>query len=216
FGVGMSDKMWAYAVALQLAVAQFPATLLPTAIGLLVGYLYRSDFLQLKSWRISPRVVRLAENWIGPLLGEAKPVRRTNRVLPEPRPATGSRRQAANLNEDEVITTARGSQRRRPAATRTTAPAAAAPQADSEADDARNGADGNGSGMVRQWMSELANGARPVAQGGGTVRAPSESEITILTGMFPDIDREVVLGVLQRSPNIEAAAETLLTAQPAS
>ncbi|KAI0722389.1 hypothetical protein C8T65DRAFT_629198 [Cerioporus squamosus] len=216
FGVGMSDKMWAYAVALQLAVAQFPATLLPTAIGLLVGYLYRSDFLQLKSWRISPRVVRLAENWIGPLLGEAKPVRRTNRVLPEPRPATGSRRQAANLNEDEVITTARGSQRRRPAATRTTAPAAAAPQADSEADDARNRADGNGSGMVRQWMSELANGARPVAQGGGTVRAPSESEITILTGMFPDIDREVVLGVLQRSPNIEAAAETLLTAQPAS
>ncbi|TFK94251.1 hypothetical protein K466DRAFT_580209 [Polyporus arcularius HHB13444] len=198
FGIGMSDKIWAYAVALQLAVAQFPATLLPTAIGLLVGYLYRSDFLQLKSWRISPRVVRFAENWIAPLLGEAKPVRRTNRVLPEPRPLAGSRRQAATLNEDEVITTARSSQRRRSTAGRTAPPAASAPEANTEADDTHNHADGNGSGMVRQWMSELASGVRPIAPGGGTVRAPSESEIAVLTGMFPDIDREVVLGVLQR------------------
>ncbi|RPD66887.1 hypothetical protein L226DRAFT_608168 [Lentinus tigrinus ALCF2SS1-7] len=217
FGVGMSDKIWVYAVAVQLAVAQFPVTLLPTAIGLLVGYLYRSDFLQLKSWRISPRVVRFAVNWLAPLLGEVKPVRRTNRVLPEARPAAGSRQQAANLNEDEVITTARSSQRRRPAATRSTAPAASAPRVPNPgADDTSSGTDGGGGNMVRQWMSELASGARPVAQGGGTVRAPSESEIAILTSMFPDIEREVVLGVLQRSPNIEAAAETLLTAQPAS
>ena len=51
---------------------------------------------------------------------------------------------------------------------------------------------------MRQWMSELASGARPVAQNGATVRAPSEAEIAILTGMFPDLEREVVLGVLQR------------------
>ena len=126
-------------------------------------------------------------------------MRRTNRVLPEPRPATGSRRQAASLNEDEVITTARSSQRRRPASARTTAPVASAePRASSEADDTSGRTNGNGTGVVRQWMSELASGARPVAQGGGTVRAPSETEIAILTGMFPDIDREVVLGVLQR------------------
>ena len=53
--------------------------------------------------------------------------------------------------------------------------------------------------MVRQWMSELASGARPVAQNGATVRAPSEAEIAILTGMFPDLERKVGLGVLQRS-----------------
>ena len=39
----------------QIAQIPFPTKLLPSAIGLLVGYLYRSDFLQLKSWRISPR-----------------------------------------------------------------------------------------------------------------------------------------------------------------
>ena len=55
-----------------------------------------------------------------------------------------------------------------------------------------------GTGVVRQWMSELASGTRPVAHGGGTVRAPGEAEVGLLTGMFPDIEREVVLGVLQR------------------
>lgn len=40
---------------------------------------------------------------------------------------------------------------------------------------------------------------------------PSEAEIETLTAMFPDVGRDVVLGVLQRSANIEIAAETLLS-----
>ena len=65
-------------------------------------------------------------------------------------------------------------------------------------DEPAPGTNVGGGGVVRQWMSELASGARPVAQNGATVRAPSEAEIAILTGMFPDLEREVVLGVLQR------------------
>ncbi|KAI0751069.1 hypothetical protein C8Q80DRAFT_1217935 [Daedaleopsis nitida] len=221
FGVGMSDKVWAYAVAAQLAVSRLPATLLPAAIGVFVGYLYRSDVLQLKSWRISPRALRLAETWIKPLLGDDKPERRTHRVLPDPQAQTDARRRVPTLDEDEVITTARSAPRRSTLATRA-APSTAPPQVGEEdvEGDGLDRADAQdtttGTGVVRQWMSELANGARPVAQGGGTVRVPSESEITILTGMFPDIEREVVLGVLQRSANIEGAAETLIRAQSTS
>lgn len=51
---------------------------------------------------------------------------------------------------------------------------------------------------MRQLMSELRGGTRPNASGEGTVRAPSEFEIQILTAMFPDVGRDVILGVLQR------------------
>ncbi|EJF62338.1 hypothetical protein DICSQDRAFT_58224 [Dichomitus squalens LYAD-421 SS1] len=212
FGVGMSDKIWVYAIAIQLALARLPSTLLPTAVGLFVGYLYRSDFLQLKSWRIPPKAVKLAEDWVKPLLGAEKPLRRTNRVLPGPRAQDGTRgsRRTVNPTDDEVITTARNSNTRRSLGGHN-----AADQAQDRSGTGPN-ASSTGGGMVRQWMSELASGARPVAQGGATVRAPSEGEVAILTGMFPDMDREVVLGVLQRSPSIEAAAETLLASQAAS
>ncbi|TBU33062.1 hypothetical protein BD309DRAFT_971994 [Dichomitus squalens] len=233
FGVGMSDKIWVYAIAIQLALARLPSTLLPTVVGLFVGYLYRSDFLQLKSWRIPPKAVKLAEDWVKPLLGAEKPLRRTNRVLPGPRAQDGTRgsRRAVNPTDDEVITTARNSNTRRSLGTnmrtahsgdsntsRTEALSGGLHAADEAQDRSGAGpnANGMGGGMVRQWMSELASGARPVAQGGATVRAPSEGEVAILTGMFPDMDREVVLGVLQRSPSIEAAAETLLASQAAS
>ena len=147
-------------------------------------------------------------------------MRRTNRVLPEPR-ARGSGARGSggsgggsggrvNLADDEVVTTAPQSNRRRTAAgsmprtARPPVPTAsqeaasdAGPDADGQSEG--GGGDGSGTGVVRQWMAELASGARPVpAQGGGTVRAPREREVAILTGMFPDVEREVLLGVLQR------------------
>ncbi|KZT05568.1 uncharacterized protein LAESUDRAFT_681043 [Laetiporus sulphureus 93-53] len=105
FGVDLSDKIWVYLVAGQLAITRFPASLLPTALGLLSGYLYRSDFLQLKSWRIPHRVQTFAQKWIAPLLGEERPIRRSNRVLPESR--SRRRTDRPTLGEDEVVTTAR-------------------------------------------------------------------------------------------------------------
>ncbi|OBZ70145.1 DSC E3 ubiquitin ligase complex subunit 2 [Grifola frondosa] len=166
-------------------------------------------------WRIPHRVVNFGEAWIKPLLGEGRSIRRTNRVLPEPQTSARRRRTdaAAALDEDEVVTTARSSRSHptRPArGSILNIPGANTPASSNDEGTPESDATG---GVVRQWMSELAGGARPSTGGVGTVRAPSESEIQILTGMFPDVGREVILGVLQRSPNIEAAAETLLSSQ---
>ncbi|KAI0832709.1 hypothetical protein BC628DRAFT_1441792 [Trametes gibbosa] len=198
FGVGMSDKVWVYAIAAQLAISQFPAKLLPAAVGLLAGYLYRSDLLQLKGWRVSAKFVRLAEAWITPLFGEVQPMRRTNRVLPEPRAQVEARRQAAAIDPEEVVTTARNPRPRRTPTVHPAIPTVSTPDGTSAtSEDTPEAPSQTGSGVVRQWMSELASGARP-AGGARTVRAPSEAEIAILTGMFPDLEREVVLAVLQR------------------
>ncbi|KAH9899579.1 hypothetical protein C8Q73DRAFT_638142 [Cubamyces lactineus] len=201
FGVGMSDKVWVYAIAAQLAITRFPNKLLPTAVGLLAGYLYRSDFLQLKAWRVSTRAVRFAAAWVQPLLGDEQPVRRTTRALPETRAQGEARRRASALNADEVVTTARSSRLRRTPAPRPNGAATAASNATSRTgNDNTQDASPAGRTVMRQWMNELGIGVgpRPVAGGAGTVRAPSESEIGILTSMFPDLEREVILGVLQR------------------
>ncbi|KAH8096715.1 hypothetical protein BXZ70DRAFT_945936 [Cristinia sonorae] len=206
FGISMSDKVWTYAIALQLAISYVPATLMPVVVGLSTGCIYRADILSLKGWRISHKLVRFSREWIGSQLGEERPIRRTNRVLPQRR----VRRDGQDGN-DEIITTARPSDSRRQAATsaepesalRTTLP----PETPTPEEAPPSG------GVVRQWMSELTGASRPTAAGGGTVRVPSDAEVQMLTGMFPDIARDVLLGVLQRSPNIEAATETLLSSQ---
>ncbi|KAH9948805.1 hypothetical protein B0H21DRAFT_732126 [Amylocystis lapponica] len=210
FGLGFNDKIWVYAVAAQLALSHTPSTLLPTVVGLLSGYIYRSDLLQLKGWRIPHRVVAFAEIWVKPLLGEGRALRRTNRVMPEQRNRRRTERNRAT-DEEDTVTTAR-----RPRAARSQTGTPDTQVTDTPAnstEDATPEAGATGGQVMRQWMSELAGGARPSAGGVGTVRAPSESEIQMLVGMFPDVGREVILGVLQRSPNIEAAAETLLTSQ---
>ncbi|KAI9000747.1 hypothetical protein BD414DRAFT_472621 [Trametes punicea] len=216
FGVGMSDKIWVYAIATQLAATRFPDKLLPTAVGLFVGYLYRSDFLQLKAWRVSTKIVRLAEAWIKPVLAETQPVRRTNRVLPDSRAQAEARRRAATLDVEEVVTTARHTRPRTNTATRPSAAAASQNAHERPIESPEDGSTSGGGGVVRQWMTMLASDARPMPRGAATVRAPSQSEISILSSMFPNLDREVILGVLQRSPNIETAAETLLASETSS
>ncbi|OSD04562.1 hypothetical protein PYCCODRAFT_1443827 [Trametes coccinea BRFM310] len=198
FGLGMSDKIWVYAIAAQLAATRFPDKLLPTLVGLLAGYLYRTDFLQLKGWRVSARIVRFAEAWIKPLLGEAQPVRRTNRVLPETRSQAEARQRVAALRPDEVVTTAPNARQRGTPASRQPAAATTTPDASVRDPESAEDESNTGTGVVRQWWDEITSGARPVAGGAGTVRAPSETEIGTLTSMFPDLEREVILGVLQR------------------
>ncbi|KAI0082497.1 hypothetical protein K474DRAFT_1611586 [Panus rudis PR-1116 ss-1] len=212
FGIGMSDKIWFYVLAFQLAISQLPASMVPTAVGLLTGALYRSDFLQLKGWRLSHRLARLLQTWIGPVLGDNRQIRRTNRVLPERRSAASVLQ--ALLGVDEPITTAR-----------TPSPSAQGtritPTDTSQEPHARRTVEhspseqspGGQADVLRQWMSELRGATVPNVARQGNVRVPDSTEITLLTGMFPEMDREVVLGVLQRSPNLETATETLLSSQ---
>ena len=134
------------------------------------------------------RIVQIAHDWIGPLVAEERPVRRTNHVLPQNR----ARRDVPEENE-EVITTARPSDPSRQDNVDQDTPQSTTQPRSSP----NEGAPPSG-GMVRQWMSELAGAARPTAADGTTVRVPSDSEIRMLTGMFPDIGRDAILGVLQR------------------
>ena len=149
---------------------------------------------------LSHRAVRFAEAWVQPLLGEAQPVRRTNTVFPETRAQGEARRRATALGADEVVTTARNSQLRRTPAPRSNGATTAASNTTSRPDNDSTQDAGQAGGTMRQLMNELGigGGPRPAAGGAGTVRAPSESEIGILTSMFPDLEREVILGVLQR------------------
>lgn len=140
------------------------------------------------------RSVVFVQTWVAPWLGESRPVRRTNRVLPEQRPSA-----AETLSLiDEAISTARTPRTRtRPSARRAGSSVATdtpTPETPSDAEPERQ----NGSGIVRQWVTELTGAARPSSTAQGTVRVPSDEEIQILTGMFPDVARDVVLGVLQR------------------
>ncbi|EPS98752.1 hypothetical protein FOMPIDRAFT_1061153 [Fomitopsis schrenkii] len=165
FGLDLNDKIWVYIFAAQLAISQFPPTLLPTIVGFHTGYLYRSDILQLKSWRIPNRVQSFCEVWIAPWLGEGGTVRRTNRVLPEARQR--QRAESTQANEEEVVTTAR-----------------------------------------RQPLTDPLERLRRQRE-----TAQQQADIQTLSGMFPNVRRNVIEDVLQRSPNVEAAAALLLSSQ---
>ncbi|TFY67654.1 hypothetical protein EVJ58_g1506 [Rhodofomes roseus] len=165
FGLDLNDKVWVYILAAQLTISQFPRTLVPTLVGLHAGYLYRSDILQLKSWRIPHRVLTFCEVWVNPWLGEGTVVRRTNRVLPEARPRRHT--ETPQVNEEEVVTTARGRGRPDPI-----------------------------DSLRRQ-----------------TAYVQRQTDIQTLTGMFPNVRPAAITAVLNRSPNVEAAAALLLSSQ---
>lgn len=64
-----------------------------------------------------------------------------------------------------------------------------------------------GRSVMSQWVNQLTG------QGSGnSIRVPAEAEISQITSMFPDLPRESVVLVLQRSSNVEEAVETLLAA----
>jgi len=204
----------------QLALGHLPGSAAAAIIGVLAGQIYRSELANLKSYRIPLSVVRFSTRFLLPLIGSTRPPRRLNRALPDE-----SRTALANLsspNQDqeqneEVITTAR------PTTASETRGRAGPPTVETR------------SSVVREWVNELTG--RTERENAG-IRVPSEAEITQLTSMFPDLQRQTVVGALQRrydisfgsfapvsprqqlatdglfpSPNIEGAVETLLGSQ---
>jgi hypothetical protein len=195
FGVPLSNKSFTYILASQLALGHLPGSAAAAIIGVLAGQIYRSELANLKSYRIPLSVVRFSTRFLLPLIGSTRPPRRLNRALPDE-----SRTALANLsspNQDqeqneEVITTARP-----------TTASETRGRADPPTGETR-------SSVVREWVNELTG--RTERENAG-IRVPSEAEITQLTSMFPDLQRQTVVGALQRSPNIEGAVETLLGSQ---
>jgi hypothetical protein len=156
------------------------------------------------------RLVRFSAENIKPLFGAEGSSRRLNRVFPENRRAN---RVAEILTRVEAVTTARTTQARR--ATREQA--ASGNRQHDETDQSAPTTTSTG-GVVRQWVSELTGAATPQPSSEGIVRAPREEEIETLTAMFPDVEREVILGVLQRrsvfSTEQETRTLTILAAVP--
>ncbi|PPQ67575.1 hypothetical protein CVT25_012069 [Psilocybe cyanescens] len=196
FGMSLSNKSFNYLLALQIAISRLPSSAVVAIIGIMTGQIYRSDLASFNTYRLPPSVVQFSRRFLSPLIGTLRPPRRSNRALPdEPRNAGTRNNEGVRLNE-EVITTARNP--------RPTGATSRAPR------DIPNPGGTIAPSVMREWVDGLTGQADTASVG---LRVPSESEISTLTGMFPTIERELVVGALQRSPNIEAAVETLLASQ---
>ncbi|KAG6849314.1 hypothetical protein H0H93_009504 [Arthromyces matolae] len=201
FGVPFNNKTFLYLLALQTAISRLPSSGVVAIIGVLVGQIYRSDLANLKAYRLPPTVLNFSTRFLLPLVGALRPPRRSNRALPDgSRTATPPNRPSPVQNE-EVITTAR------PSGTGDATPRHRSGDSGSTNEAGLNAEAGS---VVREWVDELTGRTERAAAG---IRVPPEAEISQLTIMFPDIQRDVLVAALQRSANIEAAVETLLSSQ---
>jgi hypothetical protein len=158
----------------QLALSQpWPSTLAAT-LGISAGALYRSDIASLKSYRLPPWFVWLTSRYMHSLVGETRAVRRTTRALPVIEVS-----ETTNQLEDEAITTAHESRTER--STRPTTSGSAADQP--------------GPSVMREWVNELTGRVDRASTG---IRVPTDAEISQLTSIFPDLQREVIVAALQR------------------
>ena len=144
---------------------------------MLTGQIYRSDLAGLNTYRLPPPVIRFAERFLSPLIGSLRPPRRSNRALPDDIRAGVPRNAPSEPNEDVVTTT------QPPGPSGTAATAGDVPQPR------------HGPSVMREWVDELTGRADRANAG---LRVPTESEINHLTAMFPTLEREVVIGALQR------------------
>ncbi|PPQ63160.1 hypothetical protein CVT24_005800 [Panaeolus cyanescens] len=187
FGLELSNKSLQYLFGLQLAVIHAPVGVVVATIGILSGQIYRSDLAGLNTYRIPRPVINFCAKYVSPLFGVYMSPRRSNRAIPD------GGRNAELPPVDEIITTARN-------------PRPAAPGTDTAEvvpDDSRPS-------VMREWVDELTG--RTERENAG-LRVPTDAEISQIVAIFPTMEREVLVGALQRSTNIEAAVETLLASQ---
>ncbi|KAF8165706.1 hypothetical protein B0H34DRAFT_647781 [Crassisporium funariophilum] len=178
FGLSLNNKSFNYLLALQIAISRPPSSVAVAIIGIMTGQLYRSDLASLNTYRLPPSVVRFSTRFISPLIGSLRAPRRSNRALPDEIRNISTRVNEASAQNEEVITTARSP---RPGAMSRTRDGAIA--------------EGAAPSVMREWVDELT-GRTDRANAG--LRVPTETEVNHLTGMFPSMEREVVVGALQR------------------
>lgn len=173
----------------QLAISRPPGSLVVAIIGLMAGQLYRSEIANFNAYRLPPSVVTFSRRFLLPLVGSLRAPRRSTRAFPEDsRSANVQLAGLLALGNDEVVTTSR---RASPA---TQANTARSGNTDGNVD-VGDGAINTRSSVMREWVDELTGRADRANAG---IRVPTESEINQLTSMFPTVEREVVVGALQR------------------
>ncbi|KAG8936151.1 hypothetical protein FRC02_004179 [Tulasnella sp. 418] len=173
-----------YFLALLLMISNPPPTVITATVGLLTGYLYRSDITGLKTYRVSRRLRAFSRQFLLPLIGSTPPPRRSNIALPNEVSRTSSQRREGEGTP--------GANANATSQTPTEVPPTAEP--------------GTRRSVVSQWVSELATGAEGV-------RPTTETEISALMDMFPGLRREEAVSALQRSSDIQAAANVILQRQ---
>ncbi|KAG8890495.1 hypothetical protein FRB98_007842 [Tulasnella sp. 332] len=190
----VSNKAFQYFLAYLLAISDPPGTLVTCIIGLVTGQIYRSDIVSLKNYRVSSRFERFCVRFILPLIGTTRAPRYSNRALPNDyAPNAAYRRDQATSAaspediDDRAAAAAATTGTATGASGDTTTPARRQPSAMSE------------------WVDELTG-----RRGGQGLRVPTDEEISTLTGMFPGLPREQVVSALQRSQDIQTAADALL------
>jgi hypothetical protein len=162
---------------LQLAISRLPNSLAVAFVGILSGQIYRSDLAGLNSYRLPPSIMRFSERVLSHLIGSLRPPRRSNRALPDD--TRNARDNDGRQQNEEVITTATTPRRAASPRNRDNAPPTSDPAPS----------------VMREWVDQLTGRADRENVG---LRVPTDAEITRLTGIFPTIDREVVVGALQR------------------
>ncbi|KAL8279903.1 hypothetical protein RQP46_007753 [Phenoliferia psychrophenolica] len=176
FGIEITSNLGQYFIASQLISSQPPSTIIVSLIGAFSSYLYRSDFLSLRQYRLSPRLTLLFVRFFSPLLGVTSTPRRSNVATyghVEPRATNSLGFPSATFGATRVAPV--------PAAAAATTgvtmnPGTAAAQRRAQ-----------GQAIVQQLTTSFA----------GAQRSPTEEQITHLTAMFPDRSREVVIAALQ-------------------
>jgi hypothetical protein len=162
----------------QFAISRPLGSVAVALIGILTGQIYRSDLAGLNAYRLPPTIIWFSKGFIAPVIGSLRPPRRSNRALPDDFRDTSRVGEPSTTQNEEVITTAR--------------------PPGSLVGRARGGGSEDeqrpAPSVMREWVEELTR--RDHADAG--LRVPSETEITHLTSMFPSLDREVVVGALQR------------------
>ncbi|KAF9534598.1 hypothetical protein CPB83DRAFT_842583 [Crepidotus variabilis] len=178
FNVPLNNKSMNYLLAFQLAISRPLSSIAVACIGVMTGQIYRSDIAGLNTYRLPSMLVNWAQSFVGPFIGSLRPPRRTNRAYPEDIAAIAARLANAIGQNQEVITTAR-------------TPRTAAPSPLTTGSNETPPAPS----VMREWVDELTGRADRANAG---LRVPTESEISNLTSMFPSMDRQVIVGALQR------------------
>lgn len=160
-----------------MAISRLPGSAAVAMIGIFTGQLHRSELSGLKSYRIPPYVIRFSTSYLLPLIGSLRAPRRSNRALPD---GAGAATNEGSFQNEEVITTARAPPVSPLSRTHNTT------NADSIATNPT---------VMQEWVNTLTGRTEQANAG---IRAPSDAEIARVTGIFPDIDRAVVIGALQR------------------
>ncbi|CEG80595.1 hypothetical protein RMATCC62417_14906 [Rhizopus microsporus] len=191
FGIVMTDKLFLYVLAAQLACSRLLQTLVPSICGLLSSAIYRTDVANIKQWRFPKSVQFLASRFILPFF-TSSPNPRSSATVPIQRPIITSLSSVDNILANGLIN------RRNNTTTNTNETIASA----------RSSLAAEGSSSVREYLDTITG--RDVV--GSDLEPPSPEYTRILMTMFPDHPRETITRALSSAHNdLNRAVEIMLS-----